>query len=234
MIEDDGRTWKMTLRDGMTFHDGTPVLARDAIASIDRWGRNDPFGQNVLRGDGRAVGAVGPGDPVPAEEAVPAADDGAGQAVVLLPGDAGAAGADAADPAGDGDGGQRAVPLHGRGAGVRLARGIREVRGLRAPAGRHAVLRGRAEASCTWTGWSGTPSRTPPPPRRRCSTARSTGGSSRPRTCCRCCAGIANLAVEAKEHGGSMSMIRFNHLQPPFDNPAIRRAFFPGSGRPTT
>ncbi len=25
-----------------------------------------------------------------------------------------------------------------------------------------------------------------------------------------------------------MSMIRFNHLQPPFDNPAIRRAFFPG------
>ena len=34
--------------------------------------------------------------------------------------------------------------------------------------------------------------------------------------------------VEPKEHGGSMSMIRFNHLQPPFDNPAIRRAFFPG------
>ena len=33
VIEDDGRTWTMTLRDGMTFHDGTPVLARDAIAS---------------------------------------------------------------------------------------------------------------------------------------------------------------------------------------------------------
>ena len=37
-----------------------------------------------------------------------------------------------------------------------------------------------------------------------------------------------DIAVEVKEHGGFMSMIRFNHLQPPFDNPAIRRAFFPG------
>ena len=65
---------RMTLREGMTFHDGTPVLARDAVASIERWARNDPFGQNVPRGDRRAVGAVRPGDPVPAEEAVPAAD----------------------------------------------------------------------------------------------------------------------------------------------------------------
>ena len=37
VTEDDGRIWRMTLREGMTFHDGTPVLARDAIASIDRW-----------------------------------------------------------------------------------------------------------------------------------------------------------------------------------------------------
>ena len=47
VVADDGRTWKMTLRDGLKFHDGTPVLARDAVASIDRWSRNDPFGQNV-------------------------------------------------------------------------------------------------------------------------------------------------------------------------------------------
>jgi peptide/nickel transport system substrate-binding protein len=34
LIEDDGKTWKITLRDGLKFHDGTPVLARDCVASI--------------------------------------------------------------------------------------------------------------------------------------------------------------------------------------------------------
>ncbi len=47
VIENDGKTWKLTLRDGMTFHDGTPVLARDAVASIDRWMKIDAFGQNL-------------------------------------------------------------------------------------------------------------------------------------------------------------------------------------------
>ena len=32
--EADGKTWKLTLRDGLTFHDGTKVLARDAVASL--------------------------------------------------------------------------------------------------------------------------------------------------------------------------------------------------------
>jgi peptide/nickel transport system substrate-binding protein len=43
--EDDGLTWTLTLRDGLRFHDGTPVLARDAVASIRRWQINDAFGQ---------------------------------------------------------------------------------------------------------------------------------------------------------------------------------------------
>ncbi len=46
-IEDDGRSWRITLREGITFHDGTPVLARDAIASVDRWTRADVLGQNI-------------------------------------------------------------------------------------------------------------------------------------------------------------------------------------------
>lgn len=43
--EPDGLTWTLTLRDGLKFHDGTPVLARDAVASIKRWWINDAFGQ---------------------------------------------------------------------------------------------------------------------------------------------------------------------------------------------
>lgn len=44
-VEDDGLTWRLTLRQGMTFHDGTPVLARDAVASLRRWWIGDAFGQ---------------------------------------------------------------------------------------------------------------------------------------------------------------------------------------------
>ncbi len=43
-IEDGGHVWRMTLRDGLLFHDGTPVLARDVAASIRRWGSKDAFG----------------------------------------------------------------------------------------------------------------------------------------------------------------------------------------------
>ena len=41
----DGLLWTLTLRPGMTFHDATPVLARDAVASIKRWWVADAFGQ---------------------------------------------------------------------------------------------------------------------------------------------------------------------------------------------
>ena len=36
-IQDDGKQWDITLRDGLRFHDKTPVLARDCVATIKRW-----------------------------------------------------------------------------------------------------------------------------------------------------------------------------------------------------
>ena len=47
--EDGGRTATIRLREGLRFHDGTPVLPRDCIASIMRWGRRDSFGSLLLR-----------------------------------------------------------------------------------------------------------------------------------------------------------------------------------------
>jgi peptide/nickel transport system substrate-binding protein len=47
-IENDGKTWKLTLRDGLWFHDGERVLARDCVASIKRWGARDAFGQALM------------------------------------------------------------------------------------------------------------------------------------------------------------------------------------------
>ena len=47
-VEDDGLTWRLTLRDGLKFHDGTPVLARDVVASLRRWGVINSFGQRLM------------------------------------------------------------------------------------------------------------------------------------------------------------------------------------------
>jgi peptide/nickel transport system substrate-binding protein len=45
VVEDDGKRWTFTLRDGLLFHDGTKILARDAVASIRRWLPKDTYGQ---------------------------------------------------------------------------------------------------------------------------------------------------------------------------------------------
>lgn len=41
---EDGLTWNFRLRDGLAFHDGAPVLASDVIASIKRWWQKDVVG----------------------------------------------------------------------------------------------------------------------------------------------------------------------------------------------
>ncbi len=45
---EDGKTYTMTLREGLTFHDGTPVEIADVIASINRWAQRDPHGVRLV------------------------------------------------------------------------------------------------------------------------------------------------------------------------------------------
>ncbi|HUZ62570.1 MAG TPA: ABC transporter substrate-binding protein [Acetobacteraceae bacterium] len=47
-VGNGGKLWKLTLRDGLKFHDGEKVLARDCVASIKRWGARDGFGQALM------------------------------------------------------------------------------------------------------------------------------------------------------------------------------------------
>jgi peptide/nickel transport system substrate-binding protein len=44
----DGLAWRFTLREGLVFHDGTPVRAQDCIPSIRRWAVRRPLGQRLL------------------------------------------------------------------------------------------------------------------------------------------------------------------------------------------
>src|ERR1700732_2588240 len=47
-VSDDGKQWDLTLREGLAFHDDTPVLARDCVATIQRFARRDPFGGALI------------------------------------------------------------------------------------------------------------------------------------------------------------------------------------------
>ena len=47
-VDADRKQWTLTLRDGLAWHDGTKVLARDCVASIRRWGARDPFGMTLM------------------------------------------------------------------------------------------------------------------------------------------------------------------------------------------
>ena len=44
-VSDDGLTWTLHLRDGLIFHDGEPVRAVDCVASVKRWAARNAFGQ---------------------------------------------------------------------------------------------------------------------------------------------------------------------------------------------
>jgi len=48
-VSDDGRIWRIKLRPGLMFHDGTPVRAIDCIASLQRWTTRRPFGQLLAK-----------------------------------------------------------------------------------------------------------------------------------------------------------------------------------------
>src|SRR5262249_28991421 len=46
-VSSDGLTWTFRLREGLKFHDGEPVRAADAVASINRWAARDSMGQTL-------------------------------------------------------------------------------------------------------------------------------------------------------------------------------------------
>lgn len=48
VVAEEGKRWTLTLRPDLVFHDGSKVLARDAVASLRRWAARDTFGQVLM------------------------------------------------------------------------------------------------------------------------------------------------------------------------------------------
>ena len=46
-VTDSGKRWTLKLREGLFFHDGEKVLARDCVASLNRWMKRDPIGATI-------------------------------------------------------------------------------------------------------------------------------------------------------------------------------------------
>lgn len=48
----DKLAWTFVLRDGLRFHDGSPVTASDCVASLKRWGTRDALGKMLMASTG--------------------------------------------------------------------------------------------------------------------------------------------------------------------------------------
>src|SRR5262249_23123574 len=47
-VSDDRLTWRFRLREGLEWHDGTPVTAEDCVASLRRWAKREPLGAQLI------------------------------------------------------------------------------------------------------------------------------------------------------------------------------------------
>jgi peptide/nickel transport system substrate-binding protein len=47
-VSEDRKIYEFTLRDGLKFHDGSPVTSKDVVASMHRWGKRDGAGKQLF------------------------------------------------------------------------------------------------------------------------------------------------------------------------------------------
>ncbi|WP_370688690.1 ABC transporter substrate-binding protein [Roseomonas sp. GC11] len=47
-VSEDRLEWRLTLREGLAFHDGAPVRPQDVVASLQRWGKRDTYAQTLF------------------------------------------------------------------------------------------------------------------------------------------------------------------------------------------
>ena len=220
VVENDGKLWRLTLRDGLKFHDGSAVLAKDAVASIKRWGVRDPYGSALMA---RTDEVSAPNDKtieIRLKRPFSQVPDALGQyACVIMP-----------ERLAKTDPNTQITEVMGSGPFKFVA--AERIPGQRVVFARNADYVPRND---------GTPSFYAGPkvvhfdrvewtfvPDSGTSAAALTNGEydwweQATIDLIAMLRRNKNLTVEIKNHMGSIGCIRFNSLNPPFDNPAIRR-----------
>jgi peptide/nickel transport system substrate-binding protein len=222
-VSQDQLTWTFTLRQGPRFHDGEPVRARDAVASIQRWMPRDTLGQSLQQrlaemralDDRRFEIRLNSAFPVMLE----ALGKPSSYACFVFP--ERFAQVDPVRPFTEvvGSGPYRFVASERlSGARVVYQRFAEYVPNPRPP----SLLGGAKMAHFERVEWRVMPDAG------TASAALQAGEVDwweqvapdlRPVV-----ARSRDIVVERVDFGGTMAMLRFNHLNPPFDNPAVRRA----------
>ena len=216
VISNDGKQWDLTLRDGLAFHDGAPVLARDCVATIQRFAKRDPFGGALMA---RTDEISAPSDKVirfrlkKPFSLLPNAL-GAG----LLRDHAGAAGEDRCDAAGHARrwaaGRSSSSPPSAFPASASSSR--RTTNTSRARTASRASMPVRR--SSTSIAWCGTSSPIPPPRSAALTQGEIDWWENPTIDLVPQLKQSKDLTLAVKDRTGEIGCLRFNHLYPPFDN----------------
>ena len=223
-VENDGFVWRLRLREGLRFHDGTPVLARDAAASIRRAAARDGLCQALMAAtdelrapDDRTI-VFRLNRPFPH---LPVALAGLGTITpIILP--ERLANTDAAKPITEmvGSGPYRFIAADFV-MGERSAYERFEGYGPR-PNGKPVYRSGPKVAHVDRVEWvtiDDASTAASALQRGEVDWLQSVSADQVPLL-----AKDRNVVAKITEPTGSIGIMRFNHLHPPFDNPAIRRA----------
>ncbi len=214
----DGLTWKLTLRDGLLWHDGEKVLSRDCIASIQRWGKRDGFGQRLLSQTAEMKVVDDKSFEIRLTKPFPVLPYALGaNGCFIMP-----------ERMAKTDAFTQITEYVGSGP----FRFLKDewVSGASAAWAKNEKYVPRQEPPSYWSGgkmvnFDRVEWKIMPDPATAQSApadaARSTGGRTRCSTCCRCLQKAPGIKVEVLDPLGALGVIGVNHTQPPFDNPKL-------------
>ncbi len=228
VVEDDGLRWTLTLRPGLLFHDGTAVLARDCVASIRRYCAKDSLGQALMAATNELLAADDRRIVFRLKKPFPLLPNALGKAASPMP-------CIMPERLALTDPNKQVTEMVGSGPFRFIA--SERVSGSRVAYERFDGYVPRADGPATFTAgptqahfqrveWQVIPD---------ASTAVNALMAGEVDWVQQPAADLlpmvrANpkLATMKLEPGGALAVLRFNHLYPPFDNPAIRRALLWG------